>query len=154
MELTKSNRRNFVGIDPGVSGAIASISMDRNNVPHILVVKMPETAKGISELIDLWASSNAVVICEAVHSSPQMGVSTSFKFGRNFGVLEGILSNYEDVEFVTPQKWQAALNSRTGGDKKISQARAKELFPDVKGITLSNADSLLLAYYGYLKHGK
>ena len=93
---------------------------------------------------------------EKVHASQQMGVSSAFTFGCEYGQLLGLLTRLWTaiVDHVTPQKWQATLNCRTGGDKKVSLKRAKELFPDTKGITIKTADSLLLAYYGYMKYGK
>lgn len=145
----------FIGVDPGSTGAISVLAIHPiPMIPEVEVIKMPETPREIQNLLQLKTDLQYTFItCEAVHSSPQMGVSTAFKFGRNFGWLEGILSYYACVDYVTPQKWQAALNCRTAGDKHISLARAKELFPDVKGLNLKTADSLLLAYYGYRKYG-
>lgn len=141
----------YIGIDPGVSGGIAMIDGNR-----VASYPMPETYKDLDNVFSLIidkARNPIVCIIEKVHSSPQMGVSTSFKFGYNFGLLvgmaQGVLGN---PELVTPQQWQTALNCLTGGDKKISKKKAHELFPDEK-ITLKTADALLLAYYGYLKHG-
>lgn len=144
----------FIGVDPGSTGAISVLTIHPIPlIPKVEIFKMPETPTEIRSLLDDVRYSDLFITCEAVHSSPQMGVSTAFKFGRNFGMLEGILAYYK-VDYVTPQKWQAALNCRTGGNKKISLNRAKELFPDVKGLNLKTADSLLLAYYGYMKYGK
>ena len=145
----------FVGVDVGSTGAIAVIKMHPiPMIPEVEIHKMPDTPLEIRMILAEYIESEARIICEKVHSSPQMGVSTAFKFGRNFGVLEGILSYYACVDYVTPQKWQAALNCRTAGDKHVSLNKAKELFPDVKGITLKTADALLIAYYGYKKYFK
>lgn len=144
----------FYGIDPGSTGAISIITFEGiPYIPKVEINKMSEGIEGIHSILRDCFNINSWVVCEAVHSSPQMGVSTAFKFGRNFGWIEGILA-LKNVDYVTPQKWQAALNCRTGGNKKISFNRAKELFPDVKGLNLKTADSLLLAYYGYMKYGK
>lgn len=151
--MSVQNVKIFVGVDPGSTGAISVITIHPiPMLPQVEVFMMPKTVRGIQSLMSKFTGSNTFITCEKVHSSPQMGVSTAFKFGENFGILEGILSYLVDVTFVTPQAWQAALNCRTGGDKKISLAKAKELFPDQKGLTLKNADSLLIAYYGYKKH--
>lgn len=154
----------FVGVDPGKSGTIGYCS---SNGKHG-VLKMPEelddivTALAPSYFHRLCGSliGDVTYVLESVHSSPQMGATSAFTFGRNFGWLEAILRSMkksslhvEDLIMVTPQRWQAALNCRTGGDKHISLARAKELFPSLDSITLRTADALLLAYYGYMKHG-
>lgn len=149
--MEDSKKILIYGIDPGSTGAVSVLTLPDSKVS---IAKMPEDPRLIKTMLLLGRPDYQMCwICEAVHSSPQMGVSTAFKFGRNFGWIEGILAGIA-VDYVTPQKWQAALNCRTGGDKHISLARAKELFPDVKGLTLKTADSLLLAYYGYMKYGK
>lgn len=145
---------NYAGVDPGSTGAISIITFDGvPTLPKVQIFKMPESIEGIHNIIKDFFNINTWVCCEAVHSSPQMGVSTAFKFGRNFGLLEGLLAG-KNVDYVSPQKWQAALNCRTAGNKAVSLVKAKELFPEVKGITLKTADSLLIAYYCWMKYGK
>lgn len=147
----------FVGIDPGVSGAIAWCTTTGVHG----VMSMPDTVGGISDALSLIRIRNITRVfdasiyyfVESVHSSPQMGVSSAFTFGRNFGQIEAILDSCTAKYYVSPQKWQAALNCRTQGDKKISAARARELFPTLS-FTQKQADALLIAYYGYIMYGK
>lgn len=140
--------RVFIGIDPGKNGGMAWI-IDRE-VTAITMPSLDEKVSFPSELV----KGNVICILEQVHASPQMGVSSAFNFGMHYGFLKAwCLSMFKEVVHVTPQKWQAALNCRTGGDKKVSLKKAKELFPDVH-VTLKTADALLLAYYGYMKYGK
>lgn len=140
----------FIGIDPGAAGGIGIIYGEA-----VRAINMPLTVQQVSDILKTVTRNRAYHICiEDVHASPQMGVSSAFTFGKHFGCLIGVLvCDLHMHEFVTPQKWQTALNCRTGGDKKVSLERAKELFPDVK-VTLKTADALLLAYYGYMKYGK
>jgi Holliday junction resolvasome RuvABC endonuclease subunit len=85
---------------------------------------------------------------ESVHSSPQMGVTSAFTFGRGFGWLEMALTAANvPFERITPQKWQKAMGCLTKGDKNVSKRKAQELFPDIK-VTHAIADSLLIAEYG------
>jgi len=66
---------------------------------------------------------------------------------RSFGFCQGMLVAARiRFELARPQKWQTALDCRTGGDKNISKARAQALFPGVKVIH-ANADALLLAEF-------
>ena len=47
---------------------------------------------------------------EQVHSMPKQGVASSFKFGRHYGFLLGVLTALGiPYQTVTPQKWQKAM---------------------------------------------
>jgi len=141
----------IIGIDAGVNGGIAWHDGERARV-----VKMPATLQDLWEMVynikqdsfreGPWAKTTAYL--EQVHSSPQMGVKSSFTFGNGFGHLEMALTA-AGIPFVrvSPQKWQGALGCRTGGDKNVSKARAQELFPDLKP-THATADALLIMEYG------
>ncbi len=141
----------IIGIDPGKRGGVACIDFQK-----IYAFPMPEDDEGIAKLFDAIIRKSMLLDCvfiiEQVHASQQMGVSSAFNFGYNYGFLKGCISKYGNVIGVTPQKWQTALNCRTGGDKKISKKKAEELFPGIK-VNLKNADALLLAYYGFMKYG-
>lgn len=136
----------FVGIDPGKTGAIAILEEG-----YVTLHKIPDT---YGELWRLVPKETSFIVYEKVHSSPQQGPASAFTFGRMFGWVEAVAADVDVAYAVTPQQWQTALDCRTGGDKHISLEKAKKLFPDQKGITLKNADALLLAYYGWLKHGR
>lgn len=140
----------ILGIDPGQSGGIAGIDGD-----DVTAYKMPETEKDIWLLLAAWHGATAVI--ENVHSSPQMGVSSSFKFGKNLGGLRMacLAAGIRMVE-VAPSKWQREFNLTAKGrklgqgdteKKNRNKARAQELFPQLK-ITHAIADALLLAEYG------
>ena len=141
-----------IGIDPGKSGGIAWIA---NGKP--CVEKIPETVKDLWDLLDSirWSTiSNGkngepcVAYIEAVHSSPQMGVTSAFTFGQGFGRLEMAIQGIGfRMERVSPQKWQKAMGCLTKGDKNVSKRRAQELFPSMK-VTHATADALLIAEYG------
>ena len=141
----------IIGVDPGGSGGIAWHDGERARV-----VKMPVTLSDLwmqieSIMVDIppiYRPSETTAYLEQVHSSPQMGVKSSFTFGNGFGHLEMALTA-AGIPFVrvSPQKWQGALGCRTGGDKNVSKARAQELFPDLKP-THATADALLIMEYG------
>lgn len=154
--------KRIIGIDPGKTGAIASISFLKDEVPLVCLFPMPETLSEKRDLLCSLAtnSTDIFIFIEYIHSSPNQGVVSACTFGKGAGQLEGICSMLEKdgaiVKNVRPQDWQAAVAARTAGDKSISRDRAKILFPSTKNITLANADALLIAYYGYLKtnHGR
>lgn len=61
---------------------------------------------------------------------PGQGVTSMFKFGENFGFIQGLLMAYSiPYELVTPQKWKKEF--QVTGDKNSSISVCKRLFPDV-----------------------
>jgi len=136
----------IVGIDPGMAGGIAFFDWPPDGKPFICAFKMPGTERDIYDL--LAGREGAVVFLEAVHSMPGQGVSSSFKFGRGYGFLRGIVTALKyPLHDVTPQKWQKALGCLSRGDKNVTKQKAQQLFPQLK-ITHATADALLIAEYG------
>ncbi len=142
--------RITIGIDVGANGAIAWIDERGKSC----VEKMPDTLQDLWELvvsISLNAGTGGLGVrayLEAVSSSPQMGVVSSFSFGRGYGNLEMALTAAGiPFERVRPQVWQKAMGCMTKGNKNISKQKAQELFPDKKVIH-ATADALLIALYG------
>lgn len=141
---------HYVGIDPGLSGGIALLT-DYGSV--VEVRKMPDTERDVLDVLHAFATRNGQcddgtkATLEFVRSSPQMGVTSSFTFGCGYGGLRMALTAAQiPFDQVTPQKWQAAMQCRTKGDKNVSKRRAQELFPTVK-VTHAIADALLIAEY-------
>jgi len=115
---------------------------------HVETIKLSETQHDVWLWLDECPrESIGFAVIEKVHSSPQMGVVSAFSFGKSFGFCEAVLvAAGVRYELATPQKWMKAMGCMTGGDKKISKARAQALFPDVK-VTHAIADALLIAEY-------
>jgi len=136
----------YIGIDPGQSGGMAVLT--ETGVYGVNSFK-DKTLRDIYEMFDfseeMTVSSFAFI--ENVHSMPKQGVSSSFKFGQNFGRLEGILTAKRiPFDYVLPQKWQKEMGCLSRGDKNVTKAKAQSLFPSEK-ITHQVADALLLADY-------
>jgi hypothetical protein len=132
----------YIGIDPGQSGGISVLADG-----HAFAYAMPDTEADTSELLCevLAHGGNPMCFIEAVHSMPKQGVASSFKFGRSYGFLRGLLIGLKiPFEEITPQTWQKEMNCRTGGDKNVSKAKAQQLWPNLK-ITHALADALLIA---------
>jgi crossover junction endodeoxyribonuclease RuvC len=134
----------IIGIDPGTNGGIAWITDGKP-----CVEKMPDTLQDLWELFrDISSEGDCRAYLEQVHSSPQMGVVSSFTFGNGFGHLEMALTAAGiPFERVRPQVWQKAMGCMTKGDKNVSKRKAQELFPQIK-VTHAIADALLIASYG------
>lgn len=139
----------FMGIDPGKSGGIARIHGD-----GVFWCKLDATEGDIIGWLRTYDLDGCYAVIERVSSSPQMGVTSAFTFGRSYGFLRGCLAalSIPYVE-VTPAKWQRAMGCLSGGDKNVTKQKAQQLYPDVK-ITHANADALLLATYCRQKHGE
>ena len=136
---------NIIGIDPGKSGAIVSMTDDGN---FIAECRLSDTPADVWNWLDAVHRNGRHAFVEKVSSSPQMGVTSAFTFGRGVGFLEGILTAAGiPFEYVAPQKWQKAMGCLTGGDKNKSKAAAQRLWPGAK-IAHWNADARLIAEYG------
>lgn len=133
----------YLGIDPGASGAIAAIWGDEPP----MFCKLKETEHDASNWLRQFPLDDCVTTIELVHAMPKQGVTSTFKFGRSYGFLLGLLTAHRiPYQFVRPLVWQKAMGCLTKGDKRVTKAAAQRLFPDIK-ITHANADALLLAEY-------
>lgn len=141
----------FIGIDPGANGAAAAL----NQFGEIFdVIRFKDaTPRDICDCIDEWIypenDSNCVAVIEQVSAMPKQGVASTFKFGRSFGMLEGILyAKQIPFTYARPQLWQKQMKCLTKGDKNITKSAAQRLYPDRK-ITHADADAILIARYCY-----
>lgn len=161
----------YLGLDPGKQGGIAFIDEDGEIVGY---KAMPETELDVS--LVLSSCTIHVAVIEQVSSSPQMGVSSSFTFGRGYGFLRGVLiANAISFGEVRPQVWMKTLGIRTrkkgkkvkgkkvGGEtdaqwKNYLRGIAQQRFPSLevwkrtKGEQLAVCDALLIAEYCRIVH--
>lgn len=138
----------YLGIDPGKTGGIAVL----NEIGRIMLTRMMP-ASDAELLLELRTAVQAAVagIAAAVEEvwtvGPQMGRVSAFHFGGEYRrVLMALTAADIQYRLVRPQQWQAAIGCQTKGDKKISHARAQDLFGNQAfKITHANADALLIA---------
>lgn len=149
-----------IGIDPGLSGAIAILSPENLKIfdmPTMTVerngkAKRQVSAAELAEMLYLYSGRDCHVYCERVSAMAGQGVTSVFSFGRSFGMIEGILAAFKmPVTFVPPATWVKAVGRGQGKD--ASRARAMELFPSdqdqfkrVKDD--GRADAALIAHWG------
>lgn len=148
----------FIGIDPGKSGGIAWMRDDFSKPEHVKIDGLTELdLHNVVETIVNDSPPDANEVCaviEAVSASPQMGVTSAFSFGRNFGFWLGVLAGCAvPYALVRPQKWQKAMGCMSKGDKNVTKAAAQRLYPNEK-ITHATADALLLATYCRRHHAE
>jgi len=153
----------ILGIDIGLSGALALYSEDDlQTFPIPLIIgkkgKNGKKAKNaidmyeLAKLIDFWAKDIKFVIIEEVHAMPNQGVTSMFNFGMTYGIIKGIIAaNLCRIHYVRPQVWKGVL--QVPADKKLSRARATELFPAYsnqwcKAKWDGRAEAAMIALYG------
>ena len=147
----------YIGIDPGKNGGIAWIKDSGKAEAERLNIE-----KLASRLRVLTANGSRPTVCylEKVHSMPKQGVSSTFSFGMNYGIIIGhLMALGVNYELVTPSVWKKAMG--VTADKRTSIKRCKELFPNVDLRATARckkdhdgmAEALLIAEYGRTKCG-
>jgi crossover junction endodeoxyribonuclease RuvC len=128
-----------MGIDPGLTGAVATIKLDP---PTIMVINdIPVLAGQTKKHICPYMLSSIIrrhtralgpyhislFVLEDVHSMPNQGVASMFKFGRTKGVIEGVLAGLSHkITLISPQSWKKQLALTK--DKNASRAMATKIF--------------------------
>lgn len=150
----------ILGIDPGLSGALALYDTSEQTVevfdmPVLELVRNGKKKGEVSAqaLANLLAGRGIkAAYLERVNAMPGQGVTSVFSFGRSTGIVEGILAAYDiPTTLVTPQAWQKAVGQRAGKDG--SRERAMQLFPAQADLFQrkkddGRSDAALIAYYG------
>lgn len=150
-----------LGIDPGLSGALAQWDGESLTTYEIPTIK--STGRGrevdwsvLNEAWDerfFWADH---VFLERVMSRPGEGVSSAFKFGLVFGGLRGMIAaKLLPVTLVTPNVWKKHYGIQAS--KSGAVIRASQLFPQNAGefrgpkggLRDGLAEAALIAKYGF-----
>jgi crossover junction endodeoxyribonuclease RuvC len=145
-----------IGIDPGISGAVAVLYAD--GFSQLFDTPNLDKDYDLAGMADLLRGlTNAPVIIESVHSMPNQGVSSTFKFGRGLGLWEGICAGLKlQVDKASPQRWKKHFPELKGLEKPAAKSKARELaarlYPNLKASLklVKNADraeALLMATY-------
>jgi crossover junction endodeoxyribonuclease RuvC len=142
-----------MGVDPGVSGAIAFYDCERHEA--IAVYDMPAVGKevdGASIADMITRHSPSIAIIESVHAMPKQGVSSSFNFGFSYGSVRGVVAGAKvRTVLVAPTKWKKHYG--LSSDKEMSRALAIRTWPGASDFFRrkkddGRAEAALLAYYG------
>jgi crossover junction endodeoxyribonuclease RuvC len=155
-----NSTHTYIGIDPGVSGAIAVLDFDGNVDLYDMPVMEYSVGKRKKRRIDMvltrnlfrnMANSGHEAFIEEVHAMPGQGVTSMFNMGYGLGALHAILNClYIRTTRVRPQEWKKEFGL-IKKDKGDSIRVAQELFPHAD-ITLKKhhgrAEALLLAEFG------
>jgi hypothetical protein len=146
----------ILGIDPGLSGALAMLDADGAvellaDLPIIRDRSLAWVDGGELQSLLLAAIRGRPVraTVERVAGRPGQGVSSAFTFGLGLGSVLGVLqAMHVGIEFVTPGQWKGALG--LSKDKRASLDRARLLWP-AANLRLAKregrAEALLIAHH-------
>ncbi len=151
-----------IGIDPGLSGALAVLSGGSFEAVHDLPVIRDHSLAWIdgselqSILLDALRGRTAHAVVERVSAMPGQGVASSFSFGVGFGSVLSVLQAMQiSIELVTPATWKRSLG--LSKDKHASLHKARLLFP-AADLRLAKhdgrAEALLIAHYAATRAAK
>ena len=143
--------RRFLGIDPGISGAVAFYFPSKAG--NISAESMP-TAGGevdagtlAQRLVQLRPT---LTVVEGVASIAGQGVASTFKFGTAYGTARGVILALGIPDLVAPSRWKAHF--RLNANKEKSRALALRLWPSCRHFSRKKdhgrAKAALLARYG------
>jgi len=157
--------RTLLGIDPGLSGAIAVLSTSGDLLDVIDMPVLKDGSKGratvnaplLAAIIRDAGATTAFV--EFVGARPGEGAVGAFSFGRCRGVIEGTAAALGvPVAFLTPPAWKRAVGIPTGKDGAKDAARSEavrrwpakaSLFARVKDD--GRAEAALIAVAGLMR---
>ncbi len=144
----------ILGIDPGLSGALAWVEDGR----VIDVVDLPILNEGprrksidpveLSDLLKRHHVSRAVI--EAVHARPTDSKVAAFTFGRNLGALEAVvMAHGVPLARVAPIAWRRWAGLPPAAPKEASIAAALRLAPSARPYLTRHdrADAVLMALW-------
>lgn len=152
----------ILGIDPGISGALALLTalgeLTVADLPTIEIerggkAKRSIDAMALADMIRAMHPTHAII--ERVGAMPGQGVASMFSFGRSVGQIEGIVATLAvPVSYVTPQTWRRSLSVPAGKDG--SRLRASQLMPAYaerwrRSRDDGRAEAALIALYGIVK---
>ena len=150
-----------IGIDPGLSGAIAILEEKK----VISIIEMPVMAEGkknkrqlnSAQLVtiikeNIKASEEVAVVVEQVNAMPGQGVTSMFNFGQTFGAIKGVCAALNlPIFFVRPSKWKKHFEL-INSSKDSSRTKAIEMYPSLsnqlsKKKDVNKSDAILIARF-------
>lgn len=152
----------YIGIDPGLSGAVAIIDSQAKlttlaPTPTVKIGKKKYyDIQAMKEILQTVNHLNPIICLEKVHAMPGQGVTSMFRFGEGYGIWLGLVNGlgipYMEVH---PRTWtKKMLRGIAGIGKERSYLKARQLWPEWKPkfkYEHEYSDALLLAEYGRLE---
>lgn len=163
----------YIGVDPGMGGALALYRFTAGSAPAIEVMDMPALLVDgkrrmdfwkLAALLETWRSAYSIVrvVVERVHAMPLRGAGGQirqspnglFEFGFAAGALQqAVASAGLPMVLVSPVTWKAVYGLRGGRENKdMSRQKASQFFPLSAHLWArkkddGRAEAVLLAHY-------
>ena len=151
----------IIGIDPGLSGAIAVLE----DIKVLSLFEMPVMAEGkknkrqlnSAQLVNIIKENSngdeeIAVIVEQVNAMPGQGVTSMFNFGQTFGAIKGVCAALGlPIFFVRPSKWKKYFEL-INSSKDASRTKVIEMYPSfskqlAKKKDVNKSDAILIARF-------
>jgi len=151
----------IIGIDPGLSGAIAILQDNKVlsifDIPVMSEGKKNKRQLNSALLVSLLRENidnneEVAVVVEQVNAMPGQGVTSMFNFGQTFGAIKGICAALElPIFFVRPSKWKKHFDL-INSSKDSSRTKAIEMYPKLskqlaKKKDVNKSDAILIARF-------
>jgi crossover junction endodeoxyribonuclease RuvC len=153
----------IIGIDPGVTGAIAFLEDKTfilcavHDMPTMLLgqskqqVNEAELVKIINFQLSFPHTIILAVYLERVSAMPGQGVTGMFNFGMSYGSVKGVVAALGlPLMLVSPAVWKRKAGI-LHNDKDAARVMAQHLYPEAslgRKKDVGRADAILIARYG------
>jgi len=150
-----------IGIDPGLSGAIAVLDgkkvLGLFDMPVMSEGKKNKRQLNSAQLVNIIKEfmnnkEDIAVIVEQVNAMPGQGVTSMFNFGQTFGAIKGVCAALKlPIFFVRPSKWKKYFEL-INSSKDASRTKAIEMYPSLSGQLskkkdVNKSDAILIARF-------
>ena len=151
----------IIGIDPGLSGAIAVLDgikiFDMFDMPVMSEGKKNKNQLNSAQLVNIikrhiLSNDDTFVIVEQVSAMPGQGVTSMFNFGQTFGAIKGVCAALNlPIFFVRPSKWKKHFEL-INSSKDASRTKVIEMYPKLsnqltKKKDVNKSDAILIARF-------
>jgi crossover junction endodeoxyribonuclease RuvC len=150
----------IIGIDSGLSGALALLEVTNNDTALVDVIDVPIIGSGAKQSVDVIALQEWLLhhgprcaYFERAQAMPKQGSSSGFKYGRCTGSLETTLALCTvPIVVVEPGKWKRHFHL-PGKDKEAARLLTVRLYPGehrffARKKDHGRAEAVLIGLYG------
>jgi len=153
----------YLGIDPGLSGAIALVDGETRCV---MLEDMPTAARGhgrvrhevdaggVVHLLHGYADRIAHSVIEQVSAMPRQGVASMFSLGHSFGTVTAVIATLGvGFELIAPARWKRV--AQLPADKGLVLAAARRRWPGASLTRVKDhgrAEALFMALLALQRH--
>lgn len=157
----------YLGIDPGLSGALACwhpatafepiVTLEILDMPTLEITTNGKRKRQIdlhtlAQWLDVHAHGVKEAIIEQVGTMPGQGITSAFNFGQAFMAAKAmVVANMVPMRLVHPRVWKKHYGLTA--DKDAARLKASQLLPQFAHLWArakddGRAESVLLALYG------